>query len=424
MKDFEQKQIQVLNGDMSLMDFIFEKYSDDTELKLTHKLYSVYWQMVKDEMSKGKKPVLVGGSIPLEPLYALDLIPINGDLLSLALSDCTHLKFKLIDSAELHLAENTCSINKIFIGIFNEQILGLSVKGFAYAPINCPCFDSSYDTVSQLLPQVPCFSFDIPRTKSPSSIEYLTTQVKSYITFLEQVAGKKLDFEKMKEYTERTDKAQHLFEDLAETRENIPCPISSHMQPLGALMTAMGCTDNMINLLQDEKKSANLIIEQGGSPSRTGEKHRVFLLQNKLWCNDNIIKMLEDNYGAVTVMDGFCNRKNEYCNNYCNKTILLETMCRRMMNPPLMHDTLIRSQELVDMTDNIIDIFNADTILFIGNYRCRNSWSSTNMISDSVSQEFGNSPLLLSVDSLDERYKSEFDIREEICQYMDLIINS
>ena len=421
MTDDLNKAKAVLDGKPSIIDYICEVSAPGREKQESPSDLS-YWEAVRDAHKNGKKLIFTNGPIPLEIIYALDCVPLCLDLLPSRLSQDEALTAKLINEAETHANSALCSRHKANTGILLSGALGVKPDAYVTVPIACDSARAACTETGRYL-DVPSLHFDIPLRRDESSARYIGMQFDYFIGFMEETAGKKLDWDKVRYRMELYNRSAELLRECAELRRSHPCPMSSHLTVWNELMNAFGPTEEMVKLLEAEIALCREHIDAGEGPCPGGEKHRVLLLHNLLRQSIGITTALEEDFGAVTVADGFCFAPRELFTEHEDKRACAALMCRRIQSGSMAHGAGVSGEELIASINDLLRDYEPDVFIFLGNRGCKHAWATTKMVSDVVQARYKIPMLTLDVDNTDFRYKSEKEIKNLISEYMDTVVN-
>ncbi len=411
----------ILSGEKSIIDYICEISALDCG-EPGHPSDLGYWETVRDAHNNGKKLIFTNGPVPLEILYALDCIPLCLDLLPSCISQDEALTAKLINEAETHANSSLCSLHKTNTGILLSNNLGLKPDAYVTVPIACESARAACTETGRYI-EAKSFHFDIPLRRDEKSVRYIAMQFNLFISFMEEVSGKKLDWEQVKYRMELYNRSAKLLYECTELRRSRPCPLSSHTTVWNEFMNAFGPTEQMEKLLETELKLCKERIDSGKGPCQGGQKHRVLLLHNFLRQGADITEMLEKDFGAVTVADGYCFGSREQFTQLEDKEACIKLMCRRLQSGSMAHGAGGTGAELLASIDDLLRDFEPDVFIFLGNRGCKHIWAATKMVADAVQERYGIPMLILDVDNTDFRYKSEREIRTAISEYMDTVVN-
>ena len=381
-----------------------------------------YWESVRDAHDEGKKLIFINGPVPTEIIYAMDCVPLYLDLLPSRVSEDAELTSRLINLAEARSKLSLCSLQMLNSGILISGELGLTPDAYITLPISCDSARTACVEMSRFI-DAPAFHFDIPLRNSESSLRYIKMQLEKMISFLEEITGVALDWEKVKARMELYNRSAGLLDECSGLRSARPCPLSAHTTVLNELMNAFGPTKNMAELLLREAELCRKRSAEGLSPCLGGEKHRVLLIHNLNRQAAGLSSFMEKDYGAVTVADGFCFARRELFSGFGDRDACLNIMCRRMQSGAMAHGAGVPGEELLKSIDDIIGTYTPDVFIFLGNRGCRHAWAMTKMVSDALQNRYGLPMLMLDVDNTDFRYKSEKELCSLIAEYMDTVVN-
>jgi benzoyl-CoA reductase/2-hydroxyglutaryl-CoA dehydratase subunit BcrC/BadD/HgdB len=123
-----------------------------------------------------------------------------------------------------------------------------------------------YQAAQLYMPDVPVFDVELPyipfetdrnfRDVQDYYVKYITAQLKSLVTFLEQQTGKKMNWDKLSELVELTDNTWNMVIEAYDLRRAIPCPMDTGdaMNTMVPLTFMMGTVEafNFFRDLRDE----------------------------------------------------------------------------------------------------------------------------------------------------------------------------
>lgn len=406
----------VLKGEAGIIDYIcacFEGAECGAEL-----MEAQYWQTVKDARKNGKKLMLFAGPVPVELLYTADCVPLNADMLPLAICRSEALAARFINHVETKVSPNLCTGSKLILGAL--RLGGLEVDGFIRAPISCPSFKSAYDD-ARLFLGVPYFEFDTPARFTERNLEFMVQFMSRAVDFLEGITGVRPDTKDLWKLMETSNRARKLLDGSAQLRRTKPCPMSSHMVETGRLMTVFAPTDKMAELLEIEISECERLTKSGFSPCGE-EKHRVFFLQSPMWCGKELRQWLEKEYGSVTVLDGMGYEPGFKYEIASGTQECYTQLARGLFSPSMLHGGTQSAPVLIERCVRAMEEYSPDVLLFLGDRWCRQAWAVSKILADALLERFGFAAFMTDADSYDARYKDEKQLKALISEYMDAVI--
>ena len=410
---------RVLSGKMTYIDYVWETAAADADGMRPSDL--AYWTAVRDAKKNGKKLIFTNGPVPNELLYALDCVPLCLDLIPSRLAQDVNLMAKLINEAEIKGNSDLCSLSKTATGVLLSGKLGVTPDAYVSVPIPCDSARMACTELARFI-DAPFLHFDIPLRRDPRNVRYIEPQLDRLIEFLESITGSKLDWEKVRQRMVLYNNAVTLLQACTELRAHKPCPLSAHMTVWNELMNAFGPTAEMSALLEKELAVCKTRIDAGFSPCPQGEKHRVLLLHNMLWPALELTARLEREYGAVTVLDGYCLGERERFTALDDEAACIALMCRRMNSGAMAHGAGASGDDILKTLNKLLPEYAPDVIIFLGSRGCRHNWAAMKMVADTLQEDYGFPMLQLDIDNTFSRYKSLQEIGDAISEYMDTVI--
>ncbi len=162
--------------------------------------------------------------------------------------------------------------------------------------------------------QVLCDRFDVPvlRADLPQvamedirehHIEYGVTQMKRLIAFLEGLTGKKLDMDRLSQAVAYTDEACRIWDEIMETRRNVPAPFSAAEIGIMFVMVTRHGTRVAVDFLNDVLSEVRGKVERGEGVI-PNERIRLFWDNIPLWYNMKLFNYFEK-WDAVVVAETY-----------------------------------------------------------------------------------------------------------------------
>ena len=423
MEDMKRDAGRLLSGELGYLDYALARARIAREKRAETLAISdvPYWELLQKAHGEGKKVVYMSGPAPVELLYAMDCVPMSFDLLIPRLAENAALIPPLMRETELHANADVCRLNKAEIGTLLIGSMGLKPDACVAVPVPCDSACMAYMALADRA-GAPAYQFDVPKRPGGRTISYLAAQYEQFAGFLEQLTGKGLDYEKLRRRMELSNRAGELLQKNALLRRGHPCPLSSHQNVSNELSNAFGPTEEFCAMLEAENALCEKRLAAGESPCPGGERHRAVLLHNMLWQGVDYTDWLEENYGTVTVADGYAYGGRAFFEHPEDEKDSREAACRRMLDGATVHGAGVSGQDMVDKICDVILDRGADVVLFMGSSGCRHEWAATRMLDETVSRRCGISMLTVDTDNTDPNYRSEREIKAALSEYMDTVV--
>lgn len=399
-----------------------EALEKGTQFPCCYEVEKNMWRKALDAKEDGKKVVLYAGAVPPELLWAFDCIPVNLDFVQIRLAKVkTHTR-KLVFEAEKTLPDCFCSLDKSMLGLVSMKRLGIEPDAFVYASASCDAAKMAYPFVGRAL-GVPMFEFDIPTYKGESALAYIADQLKKMCVFLESVVGTSRDDDRLRLLMENSNRSFGLIDEISKLRRAKPCPLPGRMLIKNGYATAFACLPETVAFLEEEFQVGTAAAQAGKSSCSGGEKYRAAFIQNMVWSAEDITDWLEDEYGCSCTMDAISLVPHSFFEHPTDIHNCLTVMADRMQNKMTLHGVSWSGTQLLELIDGLFSKYEPNVSIFAGHIGCRQTWATVRMISDSILKKYGIPTLELRVDGIDRGYKDENDIKSDLSEYMEAVVN-
>jgi len=370
-------------------------------------------------VAEGKTLVWLTAGISPEIFVTMDIQSLN--LLGFART-MTELRpegaTEFIDRAEnLWLPPQTCSVLKMVIGgILAEQIPTPDLIIAGSHP--CDSAIAGFEVIGELV-KVPVFYLDIPSWKDDRTLDYVGSETKRMISFLEEHTGRKLDIGRLRDVAEESNKAEELYLEVKEIRKAVPCPQSGAFlrmafairQRLAGLPMA---TAFFRELLADASEKVR--SKKGAVPE---ERIRVIWADYDMpfgdWYN-----WLEREWGAVVPMSFSAYRPVAYID-----TSSYDSMARGL-GQNILHTGMTRLNRgpveyYIDEFIRMYKDYKGDCAIFGGHVGNKAFWAMIRILKD-VCREMGIPALVIEADQYDPRVVSTEAIRSKIDDFFTMMV--
>ena len=420
---------EVISGTLSTTDYI----AGTAEGKLAHTMnkdpdnawvYDIQvaqWAQIRDAQKNGKLLIAFGGPMPVDIIYAFGCQPYYLDQLPLSTAPKVDMTAKFIDLCESKTNQSMCSIDKVEMGVLLADQYGIKPDAFVYSTVPCDSSRIAYPIMEKLW-GCPTFNIDLPFRRDARGVDYLVQQTKEFITFMENLTGKKLDMGQMRESMEVANRANELIGKIADLRKHTPCPLPGMLLVTNACMSGQAADPAMTTFLEKEYEMGQMMLELGMGACMNGEKYRMLFLQNMFWTQLKAYSYLEREYGAICIMDVLGHYHPDIYEHLDDFEDCLKVMAVKMMNLPMIHGAAGPVDYYCDRIDYLMDNFNINASIFLGHVGCKHTWASTKILSDHIQAKHGMPTLLLDVDCIDGRYKSADEVQDAIGEYLTTVV--
>ena len=393
--------------------------------KKMREIMTNYYIEAKSARQDGKKVAWITSGGPVEPLIAMDVIPVYPENHG-AMVGASKMGGDLCEKAEeMGYSNDLCSYARS--DIVCAKINGGPIGGLP-EPDMLVCCNNICGTVLKWYEiqaryfDVPLFILDTPFVHTEftdAAKRYVKKQIEEYIDFLEENCGKKFDYDKMREVGRLAVGAQKLWQAVLDTTINKPSPMSAfdafiHLALIVTLRGTQVVLDYYKILLDEMKERV-----ANGISAVPNERYRLLWDNIPVWYRMRWLSEKFASLDACLVADtytsawsGYADRLDE--NNFLDS--MVEGYTAIYLN--------IAVEEMAKIVMKMIDKYDVDGIVMHSNRSCKPYSLGQYDIQRIIQEEKGIPSLILDADMVDERKFSESQIDTRIDAFMETIKKS
>jgi bcr-type benzoyl-CoA reductase subunit B len=381
-----------------------------------------YYIEAKTAGETGKKIAWITSGGPVEPLIAMDVIPVYPENYG-AMIGASHMGVDLCEKAEvMGYSRDLCSYARADIAcstVDGGPIGGLPRPDMLICCNNiCGTVLKWYEVQARYY-NVPLFILDTPVCHTEFSSEvrtYVKRQVGEYLQFLEQVCGKKLDRDRMAEVGSLSIEGQRLWQAVLDTTVHRPAPMSAfdaffHL----ALIVTLRGTQTAIDYYKMLLAEMNTRIREGIS-AVPFEKFRLLWDNLPVWYRTRWLSDKFAAHGACLVADTYT---SAWCGSmkYIDPSDFINTMAdgysRIYLN--------IGVDQMAEQVIAMIDKYDVQGLVMHSNRSCKPYSFGQYDIRRIIQEKRGLPTLMLEADMVDERSFSEAQVETRIDAFMEML---
>jgi bcr-type benzoyl-CoA reductase subunit B len=381
-----------------------------------------YYIEAKSAREQGKKVAWITSGGPVEPLIAMDVIPVYPENHG-AMIGASKMGEDLCEKAEdMGYSRDLCSYARSDISC--ATVNGGPIGGLP-APDMLVCCNNICGTVLKWYEiqaryfNVPLFIFDTPFCHTEFSDEarkYVKAQVLEYIDFLEKACGRKMDQDRMREVGQLSLEGARMWQAVLDTTVNKPAPMSCfdaffHL----ALIVTLRGTQTVVDYYKELEAELKQRVADGIS-AIPNERHRLMWDNLPVW---NRMKWLSQKFAAGDA----CLVADTYTSAWCGTFPLMdpddflnsmaEVYSRVYLN--------IGVDEMAKSVFSMIDKYQADGFVMHSNRSCKPYSLGQYDIMRMVQEEKGIPCLMIEADMVDGRSFSESQVATRIDAFLELL---
>ncbi|MGM0454193.1 MAG: 2-hydroxyacyl-CoA dehydratase subunit D [Thermodesulfobacteriota bacterium] len=381
-----------------------------------------YYIEAKSAGQNGKKVAWITSGGPVEPLIAMDVIPVYPENHG-AMIGASKMGVDLCEKAEeMGYSRDLCSYARADIAcavVDGGPIGGLPAPDFLVCCNNiCGTVLKWYEVAARYF-DVPLFILDTPfvhREFTDAAKNYVLRQIYEYIAFLETQCGRKMDYDHMAEVGRRSVEGLRLWQDVLDMSAHKPAPMTAfdaffHLALIVTLRGTQEAVDYYRQLLDEMHERVNEGIAMVPS-----EKYRLLWDNLPVWYKTKWLSEKFAAHDACLVADTYTSAWSGVLplideNNFLETMALAYT--RVYIN--ISHDLMI------DKLREMIYKYDADGLVMHSNRSCKPYSLGQYDLQKMVMDELKIPTLMIEADMVDERHFSESQIATRIDAFMETL---
>ena len=385
-------------------------------------IMTAYYIDAKTASQTGKKVAWITSGGPVEPLIAMDIIPVYPENHG-AMIGASKMGVDLCRKAEeMGYSSDLCSYARSDIGcatVNGGPIGGLPRPDMLVCCNNiCGTVLKWYEVQARYF-HIPLFILDTPFTHvgfSTEAKDYVKSQILEYIEFLEGATRKKFDYDRMGEVGKLSLEGQRLWQAVLDMAMNRPSPFSAFdaFFHLALIVTLRGTqlTVDYYKLLLDEMKER--VSQKIGAVAN--EKYRLLWDNLPIWYR---MKWLSEKFAsedACLVADTYT---TAWCGSikYIKDDDFLDTMAEGYTRIYLNIGVDQMAAQVIEMAEK----YNVDGIVMHSNRSCKPYSFGQYDIQRIVREKMDIPTLMIEADMVDERNFSESQVETRIEAFIEVL---
>jgi bcr-type benzoyl-CoA reductase subunit B len=385
-------------------------------------IMTAYYIEAKTAEQTGKKVAWITSGGPVEPLIAMDVIPVYPENHG-AMIGAAKMGVELCEKAEaMGYSSDLCSYARADIAcapINGGPIGGLPRPDMLVCCNNiCGTVLKWYEVQARFF-NVPLFILDTPFCHTEFSQEakrYVRSQITEYIAFLENVCKKKFDHDRMAEVGRLSLEGERLWQAVLDTAMNKPAPLSAfdaffHLALIVTLRGTQQTVDYYKMLLAEMRER----VAQGIG-AVANEKYRLLWDNLPVWFRTKWLSEKFASQDACLVADTYtsawcCSLK------YLREGDFLDSMAEGYTRIYLN----IGVDEMARQVMEMVDKYDVDGIVMHSNRSCKPYSLGQYDIQRIVREKKGIPTVMIEADMVDARSFSESQIETRIDAFIEVL---
>ncbi len=398
----------------SILNYRKEKKNPSKSQVAYFELYIKYLERLRS--ARGKE-FAHATSVPAEIFYAMDMAPVLLVGTCFAITQCIKEYPKAMEIYRQYgTAEEICSAHK---NVIAHCVSGWLPRPNVFIDVGggCDAFANSMKIGAELY-GVPHFQVDTPYYKNQKSINYLVTEFKKLITFLEDQSGRKMNWDKLSASMIYSQKMIDLWWEVWELRKAFPSPMDNRRSwETNWINWFFAGTPEGVYYWEVLRNELYERVKTGvGAYPEVREKYRLFdLFMAPAW-DLGILEWMQQEYGANIVLEGLIM--------YDRGLVMdpdkpLESMAKRWYYGPLMNVLQGPTEDYIQDIVSQVDEFKPDGAIWWDGFSCRQA-GAVDLMAKSL-EKIGIPTIRVKCDTTDPAFVSKAEMRRQLSDFFEML---
>ncbi len=301
---------------------------------------------------------------------------------------------------------------------YHRAVVGAALKEFLPAPgffIATTCTCTAGMALLENLARIykkDLFSIHVPYGQTVADVRYLADQIRSMTDFIAGHTHKPLDKDALRQAIINTNQAREIVLDVLHMARQVPSPANG--RELGNLLISslmlLG-TDSAVTIAKSYQTEFKRRIRQSIS-GVSGERLRLLWIQNRIQFRNPLIKLLEEEYRTVVVVDEL----NNITWDPIDPDNPYEGVARRILSVPFNGPVVNR----IDQLRKLAKEYQVNGAVNPCHWGCRQGTGGRGLIERGL-KEIGVPVLNLEVDAVDSRHFAEGQLRTRLGAFLEML---
>ncbi len=270
---------------------------------------------------------------------------------------------------------------------------------------------------------VPLYCCDPPYTGDERSVAYFADELRLMVEFLEEHTGRTLDIDRLREICDESNRTYSLWQDYNELRRSVPCPHGWEIggaQAFAISQCFVAGDPRCTAWFQQLYDVGEARVKAGQGASNTPgweEKIRLFWfdIMPYGWIYE-FMPWLEEEWGAVIVMDMFGNYPYTLIDTTNETTMFHDLAKRNLLDAPMIRQARGTAENFSNDIRRVVKDYSIDTVIWPGHMGHKDGAATVN-IQRQTCREIGVPFLHIGLDLFDSRYTSVDEVKDKVSEF-------
>ncbi|MDD4635263.1 MAG: 2-hydroxyacyl-CoA dehydratase family protein [Dehalococcoidales bacterium] len=417
MTELSNNKIQAIVRACRIILRMIEADPDTRESqKMYYRMLLQYYTRLRDARENGQFIVAHTVFFPAEIILAMGLVPMHTEtttwMTSLFTGECSDI---LAAGSSMGMATEICAPHRGMAGAFAN---GAIPKPDVMVWSNMVC-DNTAKSGELVMDICDCPGFFLDRPFKDSDLEkaYMADELRDMITFLEKQSGKKMDYDRLSEIVERTDRQIKLTREINELRKNVPTPFSPlgflELLTIDYLFPGQPESVEYLETLKKEMEKA-ILGKKGAVPNERFRLMTLFIPPMYLMA---FLERISIRSGAVSVIEPFFTFWGE---GTLDASRPIEAVVEKsyMIPEARMYGPL--GESALGAIKKCAREWRVDGAVYYADVGCRHSCATIKLFKDTLA-DVDVPVLTLDCDVVDQTVTSEDEVKEKLERFFELL---
>ena len=304
---------------------------------------------------------------------------------------------------------DSCSYHRAILGAAMERLIP---EPDVLLGASFPC-DGGIKALTRIgeLYHKDVFILQIPFANTPEAVDYLADQYRRMVEHITKATGTTLDLDALRETIRRSNNAREYLVEALDLCKRVPCPAGADDLKNFIVFVLLLGTHEGVEVARIYRDQFRDLVERSAG-GMEGERHRLLWIQNRIQFKNNLVRILQDEFGANIVIDEL----NHVYWEPMDEADPLRSLAQRMIAHPLLGPIDNR----LDTLSMLAREYRVDGAINPAHWGCRQSGGARYMFKEAL-QKVGVPLLHLDVDCVDERNYSEGQVRTRLEAFMEML---
>lgn len=375
-----------------------------------------YLQRIQRAKEEGTPLIAHTVMIPTEILYAMDLAPMHLEATSNMMTILLDQYGERFDAARgFGMAPEICSAHRLLTGGYLE---GSMPKADAVIWTNQVCDNTAKAGDALMdLNNCPGTFLDRPYDNKPSSVDYLVSELKSMVAFLEEKTGRKMDYDRLGEVVNLSQRVTDLYREIYEIRKSVPAPMRNRsLQSIYVTEMLLTGTPEAVAFFEGLRDE---IRDRAGTISSSEEDYRLLFLFLPPSYEMKLLDWMEREHRAKSVMEPFIFYWAEGERMDPKKPI--ESLAKKSFYRSLVRQMHGPADYVLEDVIKLAGEFKAEGVVYFAHIGCRQACALIRTLKDALQQDLDIPTLVVDCDVMDPSLTNSEDLRNKFEGFFEIL---